>query len=208
MSKHRFIVKHRGLLATVAAVSAVAVGVGVMASAGAAEPQDSAKAPVRKVVVKTTFSPVSEVAGAKAVTYNSALVPEGARVQVKEELRRGGGTRIELSVRDLLPNRVYGAHVHTKPCGALPADAGPHYQNQADPTQPSVDPAYANRLNEIWLDLATNKDGSDRSTAIVAWQFREGGARSVVLHEMGTAMHPGHAGTAGARLACINVPFE
>ncbi|KUN97991.1 hypothetical protein [Streptomyces caeruleatus] len=107
------------------------------------------------------------------------LVPQGARVQVKEELRRGGGTRIELRLRDLV-----------------------------DPKQPSVDPAYAIRVNEVWLDLATNKDGSDRSTAIVGWQFREGGARSVVLHEMGTAMHPGHAGTAGARLACVNVPFE
>lgn len=207
MPKHRFIARHRGLLAAGAAVGALAVGAAVVASAGATEPQASSKAPVRKVVVATTFSPVSEVAAANAVTYNTQLVPQGARVQVKEELRRGGGTRIELRLRDLVPNRVYGAHVHTKPCGALPADAGPHYQNVVDPTQPSVDPAYANQVNEVWLDLATNKDGSDRSTAMVGWRFREGGARSVVLHETGTAMHPGHAGTAGARLACVNVPF-
>jgi superoxide dismutase, Cu-Zn family len=209
MPMHKFATKHRGLLVAGAAVSAVAVGVGVMASAGAAEPQHSRKTPVRKVVVATTFSQASEAAaGAEAVTYDTKLVPAGARVQVKEELRRGGGTRIALRVRDLAPNRVYGAHVHTKPCGALPADAGPHYQNRVDPVQPSVNPKYANPLNEVWLDLTTNKDGSDRSTAIVSWRFREGGARSVVLHESGTAMHPGHAGTAGARLACINVPFE
>ncbi|MEU9170690.1 superoxide dismutase family protein [Streptomyces sp. NPDC048420] len=208
MSKHRFVTQHRGLLAAGAAVAAIGIAAGVVATAGAATPHDTSKAPVRKVVVATTFSPVSDVAGAKAVTYNPDLVPAGARVQVKEELRRGGGTRIELRLRGLVPNRVYGAHVHTKPCGALPADAGPHYQDRVDPTQPSVDPVYANPLNEVWLDLATNKDGSDRSVSIVGWQFREGGARSVVLHEMGTAMHPGHAGTAGARLACVNVPFE
>jgi superoxide dismutase, Cu-Zn family len=208
MPRHKFIARHRGLLVAGAAVSAVAVGVGVVASAGATEPQHSRKAPMRKVVVATTFSQASEAARAKAVTYNTELVPAGARVQVKEELRRGGGTRIALRVRDLVPNRVYGVHVHTKPCGALPADAGPHYQNRVDPVQPSVNPKYANPFNEVWLDLATNKDGSDRSTAIVGWRFREGGARSVVLHESGTAMHPGHAGTAGARLACVNVPFK
>jgi Cu-Zn family superoxide dismutase len=57
------------------------------------------------------------------------------------------------------------------------------------------------------LDLTTNKDGSARSIATVDWRFREGGARSVVLHEMATSTHEGHAGTAGARLACVNVPF-
>jgi superoxide dismutase, Cu-Zn family len=164
---------------------------------------------VRKVVVATTFSQASEAAaGAEAVTYDTKLVPAGARVQVKEELRRGGGTRIALRVRDLAPNRVYGAHVHTKPCGKLPADAGPHYQDQVDPVQPSVDPKFANPDNEVWLDVNTNKDGSARAIATVDWRFREGGARSVVLHEKSTSTHAGHAGTAGLRLACVNVPFK
>ncbi|WP_107123111.1 superoxide dismutase family protein [Streptomyces caeruleatus] len=177
-----------------------------MASANAAEPQD-AKAPVPKLVVGTVFAPVSAAPWAQAVTYNDELVSVGSRVQVKEELRRSGGTRIELRVRDLGADRVYGAHVHTKPCGKLPTDAGPHYQDQPDPTQPSVDPAFANPNNEVWLDLTTNKDGSARSIATVDWRFREGGARSVVLHEMVTSTHEGHAGTAGPRLACVNVPF-
>ncbi|MBV7696097.1 superoxide dismutase family protein [Streptomyces sp. TRM70350] len=207
MSKHKLTTQHKGLLAVVAGVGAVALGVGVMATAGATESR-GAKPPVRKVVVKTAFSPASTAPKAEAVTYNSELVPVSGRVQVKEELRRNGGTRIELRLRDLVPNRVYGAHVHTKPCGALPADSGPHYQNRVDPVQPSVDPDFANPRNEVWLDLTTNKDGSDRSIAIVDWRFREGGARSVVLHEMATSTHEGHAGTAGARLACINVPFE
>lgn len=207
MSRHKFTTKHRGLLAAAAGVSALAVGVGVMATAGATEPA-SVKSPVPKVVVRTAFSPASEAPEAEAVTYNTDLVPVSARVQVKEELRRSGGTRIELRLRDLAPDRVYGAHVHTMPCGELPENAGPHYQDQVDPTVPSVDPEFANPYNEVWLDLTTNQDGSDRATAIVDWRFREGGARSVVLHEQATATHDGHAGTAGSRLACINVSFE
>ena len=136
-----------------------------MATAGAAEPPQSLKAPMPKMVVGTVFAPVGAAPWAQAVTYNTELVPVGGWVQVKEELRRSGGTRIELRVRDLAADRVYGAHVHT------------------------------------------NEDGSARSTAIVDWRFREGGARSVVLHEMATSTHEGHAGTAGARLACVNVPF-
>ncbi|MET9831550.1 superoxide dismutase family protein [Streptomyces sp. NPDC006385] len=207
LPKHRITIKHKGLLAAVAGVGAAAIGIGVVATAGATESKE-AKSPVRKVVVKTTFSPVSAAPKAEAVTYDTELVPASSRVQVKEELRRSGGTRIELRLRDLVPHRVYGAHVHTKPCGELPADSGPHYQNKLDPVQPSVDPDFANPRNEVWLDLTTNKDGSDRSIAIVDWRFREGGARSVVLHEMATSSHEGHAGTAGARLACVNVPFE
>lgn len=205
MSRHKLPVMNKGVLVA-AAVIAVATGAGVMATAGAAEPQ-KATGPVPKIVVGTVFAPVSLAPYAQAVTYDTDLVPVAARVQVKEELRRSGGTRIELRVRDLGENRVYGAHVHTKPCGKLPADAGPHYQDTPDPVQPSVDPEFANPRNEVWLDLTTNKDGSARSIATVDWRFREGGARSVVLHEMATSTHEGHAGTAGARLACVNVPF-
>jgi Cu-Zn family superoxide dismutase len=206
MPRHKFTVMNKGVLVAAAGVLAVATGAGVMATAGAAEPQ-KATGPVPKIVVGTVFAPVSLAPYAQAVTYKTDLVPVGARVQVKEELRRSGGTRIELRVRDLDENRVYGAHVHTKPCGKLPADAGPHYQDKPDPVQPSVDPEFANPRNEVWLDLNTNKDGSARSIATVDWRFREGGARSVVLHEMATSTHEGHAGTAGARLACVNVPF-
>ena len=36
--------------------------------------------------------------------------------------------------------------------------AGPTFQNVVDPVQPSVDPAYANPENEIWLDFRTDDD--------------------------------------------------
>ncbi|MFF6786534.1 superoxide dismutase family protein [Streptomyces sp. NPDC012510] len=209
MARHKLTLRNKRLIAAGAAVAAVAGGLGVAASAGASETTESTKKkPVEKVVVKTVFAPADTAGVAPAVTYNTALVPLAARVQVKEELRRDGGTRIELRLRDLAANRTYGAHVHTKPCGKLPADAGPHYQDELDPKQPSVDPKYANPENEVWLDVKTNRDGSARSIAVVDWRFREGGARSVVLHEAATSTHEGHAGTAGARLACVNVPFK
>lgn len=207
MARHRFTLKNKRYVAAAATVAAVAGGLGVAATADAGEPV-ARQTPVRKVVVRTVFAPADTAAVAPAVTYSTALVPVAGRVQVKEELRRDGGTRIELRLRDLAADRTYGAHVHTKPCGKLPADAGPHYQNEPDPKQPSVDPAYANPENEVWLDVRTNGDGSARSIAVVDWRFREGGARSVVLHEAATSTHDGHAGTAGARLACVNVPFE
>ncbi|WP_328223468.1 MULTISPECIES: superoxide dismutase family protein [unclassified Streptomyces] len=206
MARHKLTLKHKRFIAAGAAVAAVAGGFGVAATAGASE--TTGKKPVEKVLVKTVFAPAGTADAARAVTYNTDLVPVAGRVQVKEELRRDGGTRIELRLRDLAANRVYGAHVHTKPCGKLPADAGPHYQDEVDPKQPSVDPEYANAENEVWLDVTTNDDGSARSIGVVDWRFREGGARSVVLHEAATSTHEGHAGTAGARLACVNVPFK
>lgn len=218
MAQHKLTLKNKRFIAAGAAVAAVAGGLTVAANAGASEtPADvkvdtsaevTVKRPVEKVVVKAVFAPADTADVAPAVTYNTELVPVAGRVQVKEELRRDGGTRIELRLRDLVANRTYGAHVHTKPCGKLPADAGPHYQDEVDPKQPSVDPEYANAENEVWLDVTTNKDGSARSVGIVDWRFREGGARSVVLHEAATSTHEGHAGTAGARLACVNVPFK
>ncbi|MBE4738180.1 MULTISPECIES: superoxide dismutase family protein [Streptomyces] len=217
MARHKLTLKHKRFIAAGAAVAAIAGGLGVAANAGASETVEKTtaekttvekKAPVAKVVVKTVFAPAATADVAPAVTYDTALVPVAGRVQVKEELRRDGGTRIELRLRDLAANRAYGAHVHTKPCGELPADAGPHYQDELDPKQPSVDPAYANPENEVWLDVRTNEDGSARSIAAVDWRFRDGGARSVVLHTAATSTHAGHAGTAGARLACVNVPFE
>ncbi|MFE7839897.1 superoxide dismutase family protein [Streptomyces sp. NPDC057474] len=207
MARHKLTLKHKRLVAAGAAVAAVAGGLGVAANAGASETV-AQKPSVARVVVKTVFAPADIADVAPAVTYNTELVPVAGRVQVKEELRRDGGTRIELRLRDLAANRTYGAHVHTKPCGRLPADAGPHYQDELDPKRPSVDPKYANPENEVWLDVNTNDDGSARSIAVVDWRFREGGARSVVLHEAATSTHEGHAGTAGARLACVNVAFK
>jgi superoxide dismutase, Cu-Zn family len=145
-------------------------------------------------------------ATAKAVTYD-AKVPAGAKVTVVGVPTAGGGTTVLLVLNGLQPHRAYGAHVHVNKCGATPADSGPHFQNVADPVQPSVDPAYANPRNEIWLDVHTDGRGFAHTRSTVDWQFTERHARSVVLHNEHTHTKPGEAGTAGPRLACVNVDF-
>jgi Cu-Zn family superoxide dismutase len=138
----------------------------------------------------------------RAVTYNPALVPFDAKASTLG-LSVATGTVVTLAVQGLVPNHPYGAHVHTRPCGPDPADAGPHYQNVIDPHQPSVDPTYANPHNEIWLDFTTDSRGNAFTLSTVDWAFTDRHPHSVVIHEHHT--HPG--GTAGARLACLNATF-
>ncbi|MEV7423584.1 superoxide dismutase family protein [Streptomyces sp. NPDC091212] len=146
-----------------------------------------------------------------ALTYDTRTVPVGARISVTERVERlagGPATTVVLKVSGLLPGRAYGAHVHTEPCGPSPDDSGPHYQNVPDPRQPSTDPAYANPVNEVWLDFTTDARGTGAAVSRHHWRFRQGGAHAVVIHEHGTATDSGDAGTAGARAGCLTVPFE
>ena len=166
----------------------------------AATPATAVAEPPRLVAVSGQFG------DGTAITYRPELVPAGARVTVVG-LPLVDSTTVVLSVRGLVPDRHYGAHVHTKPCGAAPADSGPHYQDQVDPVQPSTDPAYANPDNEIWLDFATDEHGGAITSSTVDWTFGERRGASVVIHETHTHTAPGHAGTAGARLACVTVAF-
>ncbi|WP_369394626.1 superoxide dismutase family protein [Streptomyces sp. CG1] len=141
------------------------------------------------------------------VTYNTGLVPTGAKATITSKAE-DGGREITLAVSGLRPNRSYGSHVHAKACGAKPADSGPHYQDKKDPVQPSVDPAYANKNNEVWLDFTTNAKGEATMTSHVKWAFRKDGANSVVIHAHRTSTEPGKAGMAGDRLACLTAPFS
>lgn len=139
-----------------------------------------------------------------ATTYDPRVVPVGARAAVASE-SGGGTTTVTLTVRGLEPDRRYGAHAHTRPCGATGAAAGPHFQHVVDPVQPGVDPAYANPRNEIRLDLTTDGNGAGRATTTVAWDFdRARRARSVVLHATPAGADPA---AADDRVACITVGF-
>jgi superoxide dismutase, Cu-Zn family len=147
-----------------------------------------------------------------AVTYDPALAPVGARISV-EAGESEGATQVRLEVDGLLPNRGYAAHAHARPCGSTGAAAGPHFQNEVDPAatpeQPSTDPAYANPRNEIWLDLRTDDAGHGEASTEVPFVFGDRAPASVVIHEAeATATEPGVAGTAGGRVACLNVPFD
>ncbi|MDX3224792.1 superoxide dismutase family protein [Streptomyces sp. ME19-01-6] len=118
------------------------------------------------------------------------------------------GTSVMVWLHGAKANHTFGVHVHTKPCGTMPDDSGPHYQNMKDPKQPSTNPKYANPHNEVWLDLTTDKYGDGHSVTHVNWRFRDSEARSIVIHEHATATQKGKAGMAGARVACIKVPFK
>lgn len=144
--------------------------------------------------------------GSTAVTYNPELVPFDAKASVLG-VTTTQATVITFVVNGLLPGRAYGAHVHTNACGASPVDAGPHYQNLPDPHQPSVDPRYANNRNEIWLDFTTDSHGNGLALTTVDWGFAERRAGSLMIHEHHTHTGDGDAGTAGARLACLNASF-
>lgn len=140
-------------------------------------------------------------------TYRPDLVPAGARAHVFGLSAVHAGTTTTLTVTGLRPGRMYGAHAHTQPCGATGDAAGPHFQHAPDPVKPSVDPAYANPRNEIWLDFATDRLGTGFARSTVDWPLGARRPASVVIHETHTHTDPGHAGTAGARLACLDAGF-
>ncbi|WP_313750559.1 superoxide dismutase family protein [Streptomyces parvus] len=136
------------------------------------------------------FSPPGSFVPSDALTYDTRLVPAGARIEVTR-FTGPSGTRVRARLQGLVPGRAYGMHVHTSPCGADPAAAGPHYQHR-----PS---AAADPVNEVWLDFRTDEDGDGGAEALHDWNFREGGARSVIIHD--------RQGGAGERAACFTVPF-
>jgi len=188
-----------------------ALGLALTVGAWSALPAGAA-GPVEAV---GTFAVPQQATG--AFTYDGQQVPAGARVVVRAVPTGSHKTVVTLHAWGLLPDETYGAHAHYKPCGATGAAAGAHYQNAQDPavggseTTASVDPSYANPGNEVWLDLVTNADGNGRAQTVVDWGFRPaatGGPRSVILHlnptSTGGAVPPGNA---GARLACVTVPF-
>ncbi len=159
------------------------------------------------LVPKVTFAePVVNGTQPLAVTYDTALVPTTGTATVRTQSNEDK-TTVVLTVTGLAPTRDYGAHVHTKPCGAKPADSGPHYQNRKDPIVPSTDPEYANDRNEAWLDFTTDTQGAAKAEATVDWEFRPGEANAVVIHQTHTVTHHGKAGTAGDRAACITTEF-
>jgi superoxide dismutase, Cu-Zn family len=156
--------------------------------------------------VSGVLAPYSD--GATAVTYDPAIAPAGAELRATLT-PSGSGLTVQLAAQRLLPNRSYGAHVHTKPCGRTSAAAGPHLQHSPDPaasaSPPSVNPSYANPDNEVWLDFTTDASGAATSTASPRWTFTNE-PRSIILHAERTKTAAGQAGTAGARVACLTLP--
>jgi Cu-Zn family superoxide dismutase len=168
-----------------------------------------ATATVAAVPGGETFLPYQP--GAKAVTYDPAVVPAGATAKVTVT-RSGTGVKVRLAVSGMIPRRAYGAHLHTDPCDGAPAHAGPHYQNMPDPkaiaSPPSVDPKFANPRNEVWLDFTADARGAATVTATQTWPFDDiNPPRSLIVHAEQTKTAAGKAGTAGPRAACVTLPL-
>jgi superoxide dismutase, Cu-Zn family len=184
------------------------VGTAALLVTGCGSGAEPGQQSVEQTGSRTTEVTATFASGAgPAFTYDPARVPVGARATVKAEAT-DASTRTTLTVDGLNPNSTYGAHAHAKPCGPTGDAAGPHFQRNQDPVTPSVDPAYANPTNEIWLDLTTDARGAGTATSTVGWNFpADRRAMSVVIHEKATMTEPGKAGTAGSRPACVDVRF-
>jgi len=155
------------------------------------------------LVVSGTFQPYR--AGSRAITYDPAVVPPGARARLAIT-RTTSGLVVRLTVAGMVPRRPYGAHLHTQPCAAAPDGAGPHYQNKHDPKTPAVDPSYANPANEVWLDFLADANGAGTAVSQENWTFDpQAPPRSLVIHAGTTRTGMGVAGTAGDRAACLSL---
>lgn len=140
-----------------------------------------------------------------AYSYHTTYVPAGARAQAQSVETGDGRTIVTLHVFGLLPERDYGAHAHVAACGALPTNAGGHFQYVPGAAN---DPAFANPQNEIWLDLHTDTEGNASAMTVLDWQFpSDRRAHSIVIHDHHTSSDPGTAGTAGPRYGCFSVEF-
>ncbi|MGI5501195.1 superoxide dismutase family protein [Lentzea sp. CA-135723] len=193
---------------TVATLAGAVLLVGGLAACSSTQetPAPPAAPAVKPIAETSVAAPAATGDQPKGITYDVARIPVGAKLSTGSSVDNGQ-TSVELKVSGLLPNTQYGAHVHTKPCGAKGADAGPHYQNDKDPVSPSVDSKYANVQNEIWLDFTTDASGAATGEAAVKWEFRKGEANSVIVHATHSSTEHGKAGTAGDRLACLTAAF-
>src|SRR6185503_590751 len=113
----------------------------------------------------------------------------------------GTGMRVKLTVAKLPATRAFGSHIHKLDCSE--SKAGGHYQNNPAPDGGANDPKYGNPTNEVWLDFVTDANGAATAEASVAWVPRKGEAKAVIIHDMTTM----DGGLAGAKLACIKMPF-
>jgi superoxide dismutase, Cu-Zn family len=195
------------IVGTVMAVAPVGCAYHGISTARASTSFDSPESPLF-LFGSGTLTPPNPAS--TAITYNPDLAPIGAAMTARLIPSSDGSTRAELTVFGLLPNRGYAAHAHTKACGMAVDAAGPRFQKHLDPAAtpqaPSSNPRYANPNNEIWLDVRTDDAGAGTSSTTVPFLFTDRAPGSIVVHEgTRTLTDPGHAGQAGARIACLTL---
>lgn len=128
-------------------------------------------------------------------TYPNSGAFANATARVHVVHTGNGGTHVSLHIVgvDAAAGQKFGAHVHMSRCGVSGAAAGTHYQD-AGATGSLED-------REVWLDFTLNADGIGHAEANRPWSLDESTQRSVIIHALPTAVN----GTAGARLACIDL---
>lgn len=132
-----------------------------------------------------------------AFTYDPAA-PRGATAHVEAFYLEDDRTVVSLEVRGLQPFRTYGAHAHVGSCTSNAAASGGHW-DFPDSTAPHLE------HREIWLDLTTDERGYAKSVAVRDEVVpQDDRPMSVVVHANPT---DATSGAAGARLACVTVPF-
>jgi Cu-Zn family superoxide dismutase len=161
------------------------------------------------ITAKGTYVPAASAdASTTAFAYDQKLVPAGAGAEVTLT-SRDGRTNVSLKATGYLPNRTYGAHLHVKPCGTDPQAAGSRFQHNVDPAateSQSVDPAYSNPQNEVWLDFTTDASGNASVTAEQPWALTaDRQPRSLVVHAEKTHTEASKRVTAGVRVSCLTL---
>jgi Cu-Zn family superoxide dismutase len=130
---------------------------------------------------------------------NPAMGIQGSAMAVRAG---DGGMTVTLMVSGIAPARGFGSHVHKLECPP-PTSAGGHFQHDANPDGGVNDPAFANPMNEVWLDFTTNDAGIGMGSATVGFVPPAGGAKAIIVHDRLT----GDGGLAGPKLACLPMPF-
>lgn len=127
-------------------------------------------------------------------TYGTTGELSEATAEVHVVTTGDGGSMVTLHVRDAdaAAGRTFGAHVHQLSCGTEAAAAGGHYQHA---------PTGDLEGREVWLDFTVNRAGNGHAEARRPWAVDQSRPRSVIIHAAPTATD----GTAGARLACIDL---
>ncbi|MFC4008108.1 hypothetical protein ACFOY2_12810 [Nonomuraea purpurea] len=168
------------------------------ACAGQPAPLHEAVHPTGTPAGAITLSGAGELTSSDtaAIAYDRKLAPRGAQASATVE-SSGGVTRTSLVVEGFLHKRRYGAHLHVKPCGKKPDDAGPHFQHEHGKVNPS---------SEVWLDFTTNGEGAGRSSARNDWALTPDRLpHSLVIHSQATKTSGPQVGTAGDRVACVTL---
>ena len=129
-------------------------------------------------------------------TYGTPNPFADARAVVHVVETGQGKSHITLKVRgvEAAAGKTFGAHVHQAKCDAInPLLAGPHYEH--------VGATGLLEEREVWLDVTINKRGNGITHTTRPWSVDQSMPRSVIIHALPTAEN----GTAGARLACIDL---